>query len=310
VRLTALPLLALGILTSATACADRIPAYFIAENFMWASRAQNGVYHKLSWLYGEVSLRPDLKLVGSYLDFPQSSGPYRTLDEAFVEWQPAGYVVRAGRIRPRIGFGDWSELMYSPINSFPLARTQPMSANASVPGFSSGVDILGGPANVQVQLGLVELKPDDWQIAPRHLNVAVARVQVSVGEALVGINAMGKIRGNTDGSQIGGLDLLWAKEGWQVRGELFKGIGKGPTGQGAHLDVSYRPKGLHRTQLAVRADHYRNLAGDSVLLNTLGVRQILSKEFVATLNYSWGSKAAPAEKMRGWSLKFMTAIRF
>lgn len=300
----------LGLSLAALCQADqKIPAYFVAESFFAASREHDGLYHKLSWLYGEMSIRPDLKLVGSYLDFPQAGGPYRTLDEAFAEWRPRDYVVRMGRLRPRIGFGDWSELMYGPIIHFPLARTQPMGTNAAVPGFSSGFDVLGGTADVQVQAGLVQLRPDRWQIAPRHLDTGVARVQVSVGDAMLGANVMGKLR-DSAGSQVGGLDLQWGRDGWLVRGELFRGIGSGPKGSGGHLDVMYRPKSFHRTQLAVRTDQYQSLTGQSSSLLTLGVRQILSKELVATLNYSWGTDAPQTDLLRGWRLRVMTAIRF
>lgn len=289
---------------------DRLPAFIIFENFQWTKPHVNGVSNRLSWIYGEAQLSKDFKVVGSYLDIPiRNVGMLRTLDEAFGELTIGDKVIRAGRFRPRFGFGDWSELAYVPIIAQPMARTQAMNGLA-LQRFDTGLDVQGNIGDAQYQVGLVDTANDNWVLAPNHLDHAIGRLQLMIGDLMLGFNGLTRLNRGAQRDTIGGLDFRWTCPQWQVRGELVKGFDRGGNGEGAYIDVFFRPPGWFHTQLGARTEFFRNAAGKRFHLNVVGIRQTLNKELVLTANYGWGSQAGPPAGSRGLIVQVMTAVRF
>ncbi|HMS56084.1 MAG TPA: hypothetical protein PKA27_11855 [Fimbriimonadaceae bacterium] len=289
---------------------DRIPVYFIAENFMWTRPGREGAINRISWLYGEAQLNRNVKLVGSYIDLPTPTKVRRILDEGFVEVAKDSWVGRAGRIRTRFGFNDWSELFYTPIIQFAIIRSNPITPQLGLLRFDTGVDVQGGSPELQVQAGVVDVANDGWELAPQNADHVALRLQSEQGQAIIGISTLTKVRGTGTRNGMIGLDVRWSKPEWMARFEAVKGYSRGANGHGAYLDVFYRPQRWFRTQFGVRGEFYESLAGVESSLLTLGVRQILSKEFTLSVNYGHGSRTGAAAGMRGWTVQLMTALRF
>lgn len=288
----------------------RIPVYFIFENFYWTRPGKEGATNRVSWIYGEAQLAPSIKAVGSYLDLPTPNKVLRILDEGFLEWSDPARVVRVGRLRARFGLGDWSELFYTPIAQFAMVRANPINSLALL-RFDTGVDMQANVGNLQYQVGLLDVKSEGWQLTPRYLDHAVARVQGTVGGFVIGANGLTRFKSGSNRNTMVGLDVRWSTPGWIVRAEFVKGLDKGANGEGGYLDVFYRPEKWYRTQFGLRSEFYKKPGtAQSLGLETLGVRQILSKEFALTVNYGWGSRTVPAGSMRGWTMQFMSAVRF
>ena len=301
-----------------------ISTTFIFESFIYTRPGTQGVKNRASWIYGEAQLNRSTKLVGSYLDFPIAGytvkdqngadqyvpgSTLHILDEAFLETRFDDKVVRMGRIRSRFGFDDWSELFYTPIAQAPMVRTNPIN-NLALLRFDTGFDIQGGRPDFEYQVGMVDTSNDGWQIAPKRLDHASARVQFSRGDLIVGLNGLSKIQGGGNRDTMAAIDLRWTRPNLIVRAEVDKGFDQGSNGEGGYIDVFYRPQGMFRTQFGIREEAYNSPSGMRSSLTTVGFRHILSPEMALNVNYGWGNDVGPALAMRGWTVQLMTAVRF
>lgn len=305
---------ALGMLLPAlcgfSVASDRIPVTFIGESYIWAQPTNSGVTNRFSWAEGRAEINSTTRVVASYLDRPTGAYVARNLDEAFIEFRLGESIARVGRMRPRFGFGDWSELMYTPLIRLPMVRYMPLTAELGLLRQDCGLDIDTTLGQFELQTGVFDSHADTWQIAPKRLDHATARLQTTVGDLMVGLNATTKFGSNNEHGQLAGLDARWTSSHWQVRGEYAKGVGKGPNEEGGYMDVFYRPEKLYRTQFGARIETFKGFDGSRTVLNSLGVRHMLTSQFILSLNYGWGHDVGPGSTSRGWSAQLLSAIKF
>ena len=287
----------------------KVPIYFIGESFYWSRPNHKGATNRVSWLYGEAQINPNLKIVGSYLDLPGANTVSRFMDEGFVELREKDKIIRAGRIRARFGFGDWSELFYTPIAQWPMVRVNAINSLALL-RFDTGFDVQGGSPSLQYQVGMLDVQSAGWQLTPTKLNHGVARLQTTVGDAIIGLNVLSKVDGGAQKNTMAGLDLRWSSPSWIARAEVIKGYDTGTNAEGSYFDVFYRSPKLFRTQFGFRQEYYHVLGNPVSNVTTLGLRQILSKQFALTVNHSIGNSVGPAANMKGWTVQLMTAVKF
>jgi len=280
----------------------------IIENFYRATPASHGPVHRLSWVELKTDLNAKVGLVGTLLVFPNRE----VLDETYFRLTLRDVEVRAGRLRSAFGHSGWSEAFYTPVINTPMARSAQMLPGVAILRFDTGIDIRGGGPQLQYQAGLIDVSNATWQIAPDRPEYGVIRLQTQQGDVILGLNALNKVSGQgANDSQIYGVDFRWTKERVEVRAELVQGKSSGPVSKGYYVDLFYRPPNIPKMKLALRAETLDSLvSGETVKLYTVGVMHSLTQNFRLFVNYGWGSSAAPAGSMRGWSTQLMTAARF
>lgn len=282
---------------------------FVLENFMTARTGAKGASHRFSWIEAQGRLSPNLKVVVSGVCAPLGIAVVNQLDESFVQLGGDSLVVRAGRFRPKYGFGDWSELVYTPIIALPLVRSVPLNRLGLLRS-DTGVDLDWTNGDTTVQFAFVDAESDGWQLVPRQWSHAIARLQVSRGALLVALEGLSRLSSGKSRDSIIGLDLKYSTpHGLIVRFEAQKGVDHADNSQGLYFDVFYRPPGLHRTQVGTRLETFRDGNGLNTDRTTVGVRQIVSKELVLSANYSTGN-TTPLTGPPGWTLQLMTAVKF
>ena len=283
--------------------------YFIVENFFWSRPSFTGAHNRFSWANGEYTFAPNMKIVGSYLDIPGGGTVNRLLDEGFFEYRTHDKVVRAGRVRTRFGFDDWSELMYTPIAQLPMIRVKPVNS-LSLLRFDTGIDLQGGSPSLQYQVGVIDVHNGKWQLVPQNADHVSARIQATQGDFIIGVNALSKLSDSTVNDTMGGVDVRWTSDHMIFRAEYDRGFDHGLNAEGSYFDFFYRPQAMFRTQFGLRQEFYRVIGGAQAEATTIGFRHNWSENFSASLNYTMSNNVAPASNMKGWTLQLMTAKRF
>lgn len=295
------------------------------EQYLESDPTHRGIQGTLTYLRIDADLDHGVSLVGSYAQAPG----YPWLDEAYAKLERGPDIFKLGRIRSDFGFSTWSDLYYTPMIGLPMIRSPRVQI---VPGISlyredRGVEWESYRGPVQWQLEGVDSSDNDWSIAPSRLDTGIARLQLSAGPVLIGLNGFAKASDDYGpDQQIAALDLLWTCGRAEFRGEVDQGIGhQGATGY--YADLFYRPPGLSRTQVGARYQGVRSLVNvlewspdyeyswpaktyRSGQVTTLAVRQFIGPNLTASVNYGTGTNIPQAAGLLGWSAQMMISVRF
>lgn len=315
---------------------DSGPIHGLIDQFFEADPSHKGFNGVLTYLRLDADLDHGVKLVGSYLQTPGDEW----LDEVYVQYEHGHDVFKLGRFRSDFGFSSWSDLYYTPLIGLPMIRAYGTSV---APGLSlyrldrgAYWESYCGP--IQWQLAAVDSSDNDWQIASNHVDTGVARVQLSAGPFLLGLNGLAKASDSIGPSaQIVGLDLTWTSNRAEFRGELDHGLGSNGA-IGYYADFFYRPPHLARTQVGLRyqgirsitssdssvyvADNYTSTGGNGNTQYTVtsqftsgqvvsfAARQFIGPHLTLSVNYGAGSNIPQSAGLLGWSAQVLASFRF
>ncbi|HEY3780182.1 MAG TPA: hypothetical protein VGL56_03800 [Fimbriimonadaceae bacterium] len=310
-----------------------LPIHGIYEEYFETDPTHRGVVSMLDYLQLHADVSKSWRLVASYCQVPGD----KWLEETYAEYDNGPDLVRLGRIRSDFGFSTWSQLYYTPMVMVPMIRSYGLDV---VPGISldrldRGAEYETSRGIFQLQVAAVDSRNDDWHVVPGSLDTAIARLQVSLGPVLLGLNGLGKASDNVGpGEQMAGVDLIWTMPRLQVRGEVIKGFGS-QGAKGYYADVFYRPPGLARTQVGARAQAVRaltqftdtayasyggNLDEDPALgvatsyqtsqAYTFAARQFLTPNLTLSVNYGIGNNTPLSRPLLGWSTQLQFNYRF
>ncbi|HWA83911.1 MAG TPA: hypothetical protein VG820_10775 [Fimbriimonadaceae bacterium] len=298
----------LGCVAAACICAAQdSDLHMTFENYWLAQPSTRGLGERLCWIQLTDDFTPHLSVTNTYLLMPSRD----LLDETYVKYTSGLTEVRAGRFRSGFGISEWSDYYYNAIIALPIVRFNRLQPYLGLTRFDTGLDVRSIVGPVEYQVGMVDTDSGAWQWAPKNPDFGVARLQTHFGALIVGASALGRVAGSKDedDTEAYGVDFRWTADHLQMRGELVRlHSGDGWSG-GYYVDAFLRPPGLYRTQVGVRAQAVDSLAGAVSQTYTVGVRQIVTPNLSATLNYGTGS--GPASKsLSGWSFEISTTFHF
>ncbi len=279
----------------------------LESNFV-SNNTHRGFYHASSW--GELNLRVDpiSKFTVSTNLFTGS----RQFDEVCYEADLPGSILRVGRMRTAFGLNNWSDVAYTGFNQQPIVTSTPLAGGLALFRDDSGVEFTVGGPELQAQAAVIDTNIKSNQISPGGLNHGSLRLQTEQGPLIVGVNLLKGLQGLND---IYGLDLLFTRPHFLVRGEAMTGRGEGP-GRGFFLDASYRFPQFDRTELVARTESFQYENDPTTYLNTLGIRQFATKYLTLVANYTWGSGPNAGQSayggygVTGWSFRAMVQTHF
>jgi len=274
----------------------------VLETYFVSNESPRGAAHRLSWFEVRAPLARNLEVVHSQIQLPAN----HLDDEGYIAYWHAGNRLRFGRFRQTFGFGDWSELFYTPFISFPMIRMLPVDRGHSLIRASVGADLSLLLGEHELQVGLIESPVPDQQFVHSDPNLLIVRLQKPVGSLILGINAL---RPLDDGPAAHGLDVRWSTAQWQVRGELVQGATAPHVGS-HYLDVTYRPPGQTRLKLGVRTEAYGRRGQPTARLDTLALRYVVSPHVTLSLNRASGNGVGAAGGMSGWSFQTMFMVTY
>jgi len=262
--------------------------------------------------------------------FHTSLGDYQSygwIDESFVRFARGSQALRIGRFRSNLGFANWSELYYTPINAIPMVRGYYTNIAPGMPlnRNDRGVEYSAGGGPLQYSVGLIDGSYDNWQLMSSSLYTGMARLQANLGSCMLGLNGVARLHGPMTGSQrLLSADFRWTAPRLQVRAEAASGFGTVDRGSGYYIDVFYRPPHLARSQLGLRVQGFTSLAynentsgygppqldRDHGQVCTLAVRHFLSPLLAVSLNYGFGANIPEAAGARGFTLQLQSSMHF
>ena len=299
---------ALGVFACALGFAQDRDFRLIQEAYFDGGSGVHGLHQTATWTELHVTASPSWS--GVFSDFHY--GNDGMLDEDYVQYDGKSYALRAGRMRSAFGFGAWSDLWYNPVFSEPIARFMPLASGVDLSNFNSGLEARAWRGNVQAEFAVLNAAPGEEQVLPGKMDFDRARVQLTQGKLILGLNVLAQdARFSGDSARAFGVDYRLTAPRLVLRGEAVEGLGNGVNGKGYYADATYRAPKFFRTELGGRIEGYRADAGlnDSTLY-TLGARQILTPNLALTLDYSWGHVPDFLYSMRGWHLQASVGVRF
>jgi len=278
-----------------------------AETYFSSDITLHGFVHAFSWV--EVNDRFTPRLKGT---FSLTEGrTRRTLDEVCVSYEAGDWLVRGGRIRTAFGFSNWSELFYNGFNHLPFLRTLRLADGVSLTRDDAGIEVTTGGPEMQVQAALIDNELSTFQVGPEKLRHGTLRLQRQQGPVILGLDALQGFEANGD---IYGVDLRWTTPRVIFRAEYMRGVGHGNTTSGYYADVSYRIPHLPRTQAVARTEWTDLGSPGTFELNTLGLRQFVTPNLSANVNYGWDSGKTPSFVANsgsiGWSIRGLFQVFF
>lgn len=298
----------LGCVLVASLCAAQdSDLHMTLENYWLAQASTRGLGERLAWIQFTDDFTPHFAVTNTYLLMPSRD----LLDETFVKYTNGVTQVRGGRFRSGFGISDWSDFYYNAIISMPLVRFNRLQPYLGLTRFDTGLDVRSIAGPIEYQVGLIDVGSTSWQWAPKNTTYGVARLQTHFGALIVGSSVLGRIAGSgsDDDTEAYGLDFRWTADHLQLRGELVRLHSDDGWSGGYYVDAFFRPPGLYRTQVGFRTQAVNSLNGAVSQEQTIGVRQIVTPNLSATLNYGLGS--GPASKsLKGWSFEISTAFHF
>lgn len=259
-RMRILGVTALLLLSSVAQAQEKTrPVSLLLENF-YDTTAQ-GTNFRLRWFRAEVDVTPKLKLTGGSIH----RGTRHNLDENHLQWTEGNTVVRVGRFRTGFGLSDWDTGFYLGFPSFAQFRSRTYGALRLI-GTQTGADVRTPLGDGELQVGIVDLAPQRYEILSPDPSYTQARYQRSVGPVVVGVNTL--TNGHRDNLYL--LDYQWAVPQTRVLGEVLTGRAGGKVTRGAATTLLYRLPRQSATTLTSRVEQ-----GQRTLL---GVKQTLSPE--------------------------------
>lgn len=262
-----------------TASPAQVRVGTVLETYFMNSEDAWGFAHALSW--GEMTVRfdPRLKATLSYTQMPTR----KTYDEMCLSYESGPQIVRVGRFRTAFGFSDWSELFYNGFNHRPLVRSLPIVDGLRLNRDDFGVEVTFGGPQLQVQAAVIDSEVTPYQIATPYFRAGTVRLQTSMGEALIGLDALSYFE---DDRMVYGIDARWSTPRLQVRAEGFASAGGKFNASGYNIDGAYRIPKMPRTQVVARTESMELKTG-ALQLHTFGVRHLLTETIGVNLNYGW-----------------------
>ena len=150
-------------------------------------------------------------------------------------------------------------------------------------------------------------------MTPKSLDHLQARFQAQLNNLVLGVNGLAKDADihNSEGA-IYGLDLRYTIPHFIFRGELVRADSPLSHSDGYYVDGTYRLPGLTRTELGFRNEAFGfRGTGKRSMIDTGGIRQIISPAVSCNLNYAWGAASTPTDSLRkGWSFQVVYYLRF
>jgi hypothetical protein len=306
-RSIAISIVSLGILAS-----SRAQVSGTVETYFQSDAQKRGIQQLLSWAELEHDVNSHVRATVSYIRLPG----FDMLDESYIGLSQAEDFLRLGRIRTAFGFSDWSDAYYNGFNHIPLIRSNPLIEGLRLMRDDAGAEVTFGGPKLQVQASMVDSSLNRFQYVPREISTSTMRAQTTLGAFIVGLDALWRF---STGDEIVGIDVRWSAPHLVVRGEFMAGIGSDDTASGFYVDGTYRVPGVERTQLVGRIERYSSGDQGDFMLQTLGLREIVSPNFTANVNYGWGSggtkgnaytPVSDAPGLQGWSARLMFQIHF
>jgi hypothetical protein len=277
------------------------------EDYHLAQPGRNGLGERLDWLQFTFDPSSTFSFVNTYLLTPSRD----FLDESYVRYVSGSTQVRTGRIRSGFGFSDWSDYYYNAIIAMPLIRASRTNSYLGLTRFDTGADVRFISGSFEYQLGLVDVANGTWALLPREPRFGVARVQTYFGPFIVGGSVLAKVIGSPSNSDARayGMDMRWTADRIQLRGEWIRIQTDDGWSGGYYVDAFYRPPKSYRTQIGVRLQGDDTTEGVVSRQYTVGLRQVITPNFAASVNYGLGDGAAPRSS-RGWSFEISTSFHF
>jgi hypothetical protein len=257
----------------------------------------HGVQHGLDWTELHVSFSENVSGLFSETEW----GGHQYNDQDYLQFTGSNYELRFGRMDSGFGFGSWADLWYWPITNAPICRFMPLADGIDLMNSGSGLDIKSWNGAWQTEFGIYDQALSDHQTLPKRLQFERARLQLTRGNAIVGLNALARDANVSSSPHALGIDYRYSEPRLLARGEIVQGYGAGHS-NGFYSDLTYRPPYFYRTQLATRFEGFHG-AG-SCTLYTAGIRQIVNQNLAVSVNYSWGAVPDFLSSMRGWHLQF------
>lgn len=285
----------------------RVTVSGIVEHFAIVTDVGRDVIgrERARWSTARLAIGDSIALVGGTLDFVTS----KMLDESYLEIRGSGASARFGRVRPAFGLSDWDENWYSGFSRAAMPRSMsigPIRSNR----FDTGAEVTFGNPDLTWTVAALDSTSDTYQFLPTHIDHALVRAQTYRYGTILGVTAlMGDAGGGRGSTLIGGIDWRWTAPQWTVRGEYLQGRAAGVAGQGYYCDVRHKPLGWTKTNIGLRFESTSANPRPSELY-TVGARHFITPWLTLELNHSWGNDGPLSARSKGWSLQFLTQLRF
>lgn len=267
-----------------------------------------GAYNQLNW--ADLRARIDKHWSATWSGYDRQG--IAGYDETYARYEIDNASIRAGRMRTSFGFSDWSELWYNGFNHLPLVREFNIVGKTRLDRQDSGAEATANFGRLQLQAAEIDTTPTKEQVGPDKVNYTTVTAQYGFGSLIAG----GEMLTENDGSEkVYGATFRYTYPHFLVRAEMFQGVGP-YSGQGGYADVTYRLPTTTRTELVARYDQIRAAGSDApTQLQTVGIRQILSRYVQVNLNYGWGkeldySSYAESLCLAGWTARVMFQVQF
>ena len=291
----------------------------VLENYFVLDGTHSSVSRSVTYLTSQTVLSPSLRLVAGTIH----KGGHDLLDENYLQSSSGQDRLRIGRIRSVFGFSDWSECYYQGYVRTPLVRSLLLSNYIKLNRLDTGVDWQHDSGPFEMTVGVVNTTSRTNQFLPRHANDLILRLQGYTGAFIFGIDDFAGVDGGKFNSdRIFGFDARWTAPHWQVTGEWDSGYFNGQSSRGYYADVLYHPPGLLRTTFVGRAEGisgattggYQADYPNGELLSgrryTLGIKQILTKQYTIEVSRLYGDHGNVNQGSAPWAVQLITFTHF
>ncbi len=240
-----------------------------------------------------------VKVVGGF--FEMETQHRQVIDDTYLQLGDSNINVSYGRFRPAFGINSWTDLWYSGLNQLPMFRK--MLPMPSLHRSATGAQVSGSKGPFQLTVASFDRSSEDWQLAPVSVDDWVTRVQYYTPGLVLGLN---NYQGNNGSSVInlGGVDAIWTRKNWQVRGEYFGGKISGGRNTMYNFETFYHPTMLPHTTFVGRAEGLQTGGGTTWgQAYRLGIKQNLASFAAVYINYGFSNDNALAYIANGWDLQ-------